>query len=66
MHAYTLTVLHPETPTPTEIVSVDSAVEAMASVTTLLVKHPGGHRIHVEAGSTHLFSVDGAGEAVTR
>lgn len=64
MGAYTLTVLHLETSGPTEVISLDGAAAAMSGMTRLLAKHPGCHRIRVDSGPTHLFSVDCAGRTV--
>ncbi len=59
---FTLKVLHKDRSIPTETVQVSRAADVLASVETLLSKHPDCHRIHVEAVSSFLFSVDCNGD----
>lgn len=61
---YTLKVCHAGQPFPTETVRVTSSTAVIEAIPVLLAKHTDCHRIHVDAGSIYLFSVDCAGKSV--
>lgn len=64
MADYTLTVCHEGRPLPVETVRLTGSAQVLDTITALLKKHPGCHRIHVHAAAAHLFSVDCAGNNV--
>lgn len=64
MADFTLTVCHAGESLPTETVRLSGSAQVLDSITALLEKHPGCHRIHVHAGGARLFSVDRGGNNV--
>ncbi|KQY89765.1 hypothetical protein [Brevundimonas sp. Root1423] len=64
MGDYTLTVCNEGESLPIETVRLTESVKVLDTITALLEKHPGCHRIHVNAGNARLFSVDCAGNNV--
>lgn len=64
MADYTLTVCHESESLPTETVRLSGSARILDTITALLKKHPGCHRIHVHAGGARLFSVDCGGNNV--
>ena len=64
MTAYTLFVRNEGEAFPIETVRLANAQKVLDTISALLRKHPGCHRIHVHAGAARLFSVDCSGKNV--
>jgi hypothetical protein len=64
MADYTLTVCNEGESLPIETIRLTGWAQVLETITALLNKHPGCHRIHVNAGAGCLFSVDCAGNNV--
>lgn len=64
MGDYTLTVWSEGADLPIDTVRLSESAMVLDAISALLEKHPGCHRIHVNAGTARLFSVDCAGNNV--
>lgn len=64
MGDYTITVCREGDGRPIDTVRLTESAKVLDTITALLEKHPGCHRIHVHAGTSRLFSVDCEGNNV--
>jgi len=63
---YTLRVFYPGDEHAAHVEAILHTLEVLPRIPELLREHGGCDRISVHFGVTHLFSVDGGGEALPR
>ena len=61
---YYLSIFEPNRKSPLETVTVTNAAEVLTTIPTLFAQHPGCERVEVRLDTTHLFSIDCAGNRI--